>query len=74
MRSLSTHPLLSVYETEVIQELEDESENSALETAEILQPEMPEAETEVTIQESTAEEPTTEEPTIQESESVENLN
>ena len=66
-------------ETEAIQELEDESENSALETAEILQPEMPQAETEVTIQESTAEEPTTEEstteePTIQESESVENLN
>ena len=61
-------------ETEVIQELEDESENSALETAEILQPEMPEAETEVTIQESTAEEPTTEEPTIQESVPVENSN
>ena len=54
-------------ETEAIQESEDESENSALETAEILQPETPEAETEVTIQEST-----TEESTIQES--VENLN
>lgn len=54
-------------ETEAIQESEDESENSALETAEILKPETPEAETEVTIQEST-----TEESTIQES--VENLN